>query len=55
MPDHHARPATPWRRQPAIWAGAGFGALAAVAVLLWVRYGSAVFFEVIAAGLASCF
>jgi hypothetical protein len=54
MPDH-ARPATPWRMHPAVWAGAGGVALAAVTVLLWVRYGSTVFFEVIAAGLASCF
>jgi hypothetical protein len=43
------------RMKPAVWACVGFGALAAAAVLLWARYGSAVFFEVIAAGLASCF
>jgi hypothetical protein len=48
--------ATPWRIQPAIWAGAGVGALAtAAAVLLWDRYGGAVFFEMVASGLASCF
>jgi hypothetical protein len=41
---------------PAVWAGAGVGgALTAVAALLWAHYGSAVFFEVIAAGLASCY
>jgi hypothetical protein len=46
---------TPRRMRSAIWAGAGVGALMASAVLLWVHYGSAVFFEMIAAGLASCF
>jgi hypothetical protein len=40
----------------AVWAGAGVaGAAAAVTVLLWGHYGSAVFFEMIVAGLASCF
>jgi hypothetical protein len=47
--------ATPWRVRSAVWAGAGVGALMAAAVLLWVHYGSAVFFEMIAAGFASCF
>ena len=46
---------TPWRMRPALWAGAGTGVLMAAAVLLWVHYGSAVFFEMIAAGFASCF
>jgi hypothetical protein len=44
---------TPWRRY-AVWASAGIGALMASAVLLWVHYGSAVFFEMIAAGFAFC-
>ncbi len=44
--------ATPWRMRYALWAGAG--ALMAAAVLLWVHYGSAVFFEMIVAGFASC-
>jgi hypothetical protein len=45
-----------WHIRPAVWAaGAGIGALAASAFLLWHLYGSAVFFEMIAAGLASCF
>jgi hypothetical protein len=44
-----------WPIRPAVWAGAGIGALAAAAVLLWDRYGGAVFFEMIAAGIASCF
>jgi hypothetical protein len=54
MPDR-AVSVTPWRVQPAVWAGASIGALAAAAVLLWAHYGSAVFFEMIVAGLASCF
>ena len=41
---------------PAVWAGAGIvGALPAGTVLLWAHYGSAVFFEMIVAGLAFCF
>jgi membrane-associated phospholipid phosphatase len=47
--------ATPWRMPSAIWAGVGAGALMVAAVLLWVHYGSAVFFEMIVAGFASCF
>jgi hypothetical protein len=54
MPDRAAS-ATPWRVQPVVWAGAFVGALGAAAVLLWAHYGSAVFFEMIVAGLASCF
>jgi hypothetical protein len=47
--------ATSWRVRTAVWASAGVGALAFVTVLLWARYGGAVFFEMIAAGFASCF
>jgi hypothetical protein len=44
-----------WRMRPATLAGAAVaGALMAAAVLLWDHYGSAVFFEMIAAGFASC-
>jgi len=36
--------------------GAGLGAVLLVAALiLWVRYGTAVFFEMIASGFAACF
>jgi hypothetical protein len=36
--------------------GAGLGAvLLLAALILWVRYGTAVFFEMIASGLAACF
>jgi hypothetical protein len=39
-----------------IWGGAGLsGLLLAVALALWFHYGTAVFFETIAAGFASCF
>jgi hypothetical protein len=45
-----------WHNRPAVWAAAtGIGALAALGFLLWHLYGSAVFLEMIAAGLASCF
>ena len=37
-------------------AGAGFGAAILVGALaLWVHYGTAVFFEMIASGIAACF
>jgi hypothetical protein len=45
--------ATSWRVPCAL--GAGVGVLAAAALLLWTHYGNAVFFEMILAGLASCF
>lgn len=39
-----------------LWGGAGPGAvLLAVALGLWLHYGTTVFFETIAAGFASCF
>jgi hypothetical protein len=43
--------ATSWRVPCAL----GAGVLAAAALLLWTHYGNAVFFEMIVAGLASCF
>ena len=40
----------------AVWGGAGLGSLLLAASLaLWFHYGTAVFFETIAAGFASCF
>ena len=43
-------------RSALIWGGAGLGALLFVAALaLWFHYGTAVFFETIAAGFATCF
>jgi hypothetical protein len=48
----------PWRRLgPAIAAGgAGLGVIILLAALvLWLNYGTAVFFEMIASGIAACF
>jgi hypothetical protein len=39
-----------------VWSAAGTGALAVLgAAALWFHYGAAVFFEMIAAGIAACF
>jgi hypothetical protein len=55
MPDR-VIPSMPSRVPLAVWAGAAIvGVSAAGAVLLWAYYGSAVFFEMIMAGLAFCF
>ncbi len=40
--------------RPMIAAGAVFAALVAATLGLWAHYGSAVFFETIAAGIAAC-
>ena len=43
-------------RSAVLWGGAVAGALLLVGALgLWFQYGTAVFFETIAAGFASCF
>jgi hypothetical protein len=41
--------------RPLLAVGAFFGALFAGTLLLWAHYGTAVFFEMIAAGIAACF
>jgi hypothetical protein len=41
--------------RPLIVVAAAIGILAAGTVALWVHYGTAVFYEMIAAGLAACF
>jgi hypothetical protein len=41
--------------RPALLAGGVAGALVAATLVLWVYYGTAVFFETIAAGIAACF
>jgi hypothetical protein len=39
-----------------VWSAATLGALAVLgAAALWFHYGSAVFFEMIAAGISACF
>jgi len=55
MPDSAIAPMRA-RFRPAVWVGAGIvGVLVAATVLLWAHYGSAVFFEMIMAGIAACF
>jgi hypothetical protein len=53
MPDTASLRPRPVPR-PLIAAGAVFAALVAVTLGLWAYYGSAVFFETIAAGIAAC-
>jgi hypothetical protein len=49
-------PATRRTAQAIVMGGAGIGVAALLAALgLWFHYGTAVFFETIAAGLAACF
>ena len=39
-----------------VWGAAGLGAIVVVAAAaLWFHYGTAVFFEMIAAGISACF
>ena len=39
-----------------VWGAAGLGAIAVCgAAALWFHYGTAVFFEMIAAGISACF
>ncbi len=40
---------------PLVAVGSGFGALLAIACTLWIYYGTAVFFEIVRAGIAACF
>jgi hypothetical protein len=40
---------------PLVAAGSVFGALIAIACALWIYYGTAVFFEIVRAGIAACF
>jgi hypothetical protein len=41
--------------RPLLAAAAVFGGLFAVTLLLWAHYGTSVFFDMIAAGIAACF
>ena len=41
--------------RPFLLVGAVAGVLFAAALVLWAHYGTAVFFEMIAAGIAACF
>ncbi|MFN3348440.1 hypothetical protein [Pseudorhodoplanes sp.] len=40
---------------PLVAVGLGMGALLALAGALWLHYGTAVFFEIVRAGIAACF
>jgi len=40
---------------PLVAVGSGVGALVAIACALWIFYGTAVFFEIVRAGIAACF
>jgi hypothetical protein len=40
---------------PLVVAVSGFGLLLALACLLWAYYGTALFFEIVRAGIAACF
>jgi hypothetical protein len=40
---------------PLVAVGSGFGALLAIACVLWMYYGTTVFFEIVRAGIAACF
>jgi len=52
-------PATPPKARAAsviVWSAAVLGVLAVIAAsALWIYYGTTVFFEMIAAGIAACF
>jgi hypothetical protein len=41
--------------RPLVWGAVAAGVLLAAAIALWAHYGSAVFFEMIRAGIAMCF
>jgi len=41
--------------RPFLLVGAVAGVLIAATLVLWAHYGTAVFFEIIAAGIAACF
>jgi hypothetical protein len=46
---------TPRLSRPLLIAGAAVVLLVAATMMLWVHYGTAVFYEMIVAGIAACF
>ena len=46
---------TPFLTRPFLLVGAVAGVLIVATLWLWAHYGTAVFFEIIAAGIAACF
>jgi hypothetical protein len=55
MPDVLPNAASRRSSLPLVAVGLAFGALLALACTLWVYYGTAVFFEIVRAGIAACF
>jgi hypothetical protein len=56
MTSDSAVPTLATRLPPAVWLGAAaVGLLLTGTILLWAHLGSAVFFEMLAAGFAACF
>jgi hypothetical protein len=54
MPDS-ALPSSPVRSRPALWAAAAaIGLMVGATIVLWAHYGTAVFFEMIVAGITAC-
>ena len=52
LPPHAASRRLSW---PLVAVGLAVGALLALACALWIHYGTAVFFEIVRAGIAACF
>jgi hypothetical protein len=51
-----AAPSAGVARMAIVWGGAGLASVAVLgALVLWAHYGTTVFFEMIAAGISSCF
>jgi hypothetical protein len=51
-----AAPSASVVRRGIVWGGAGLAVVAGLgALVLWFRYGTTVFFEMIAAGISACF
>ena len=56
QPHDIAAPAQGRLASAVVWGAAGIGGLALLAAAaLWFHYGTAVFFEMIAAGISACF
>jgi len=54
MPDS-ALPSSPVRLRPVLWAAAAIvGLMVGATIMLWAHYGTAVFFDMIVAGIAAC-
>jgi hypothetical protein len=54
MPESASR-SLPAAQRPLLLVAAGLGILVAATLALWAHYGTAVFYEMIVAGLTACF